>query len=57
MTSNQAFRSQILYRIIYTQHVYHRAKFEFSSLSSLANKKGDFKPPPGTTRDKTAWVE
>ena len=40
MMSNQGIRSQILYRSIYIQHVYHRAKFEFSSFSSLANTKG-----------------
>ena len=40
MMSNQVFRSQFLYRVIYTQHIYHRAKFEFSSLPSLANKGG-----------------
>ena len=42
---NQVFRSQILYRVIYIQHIYHRAKFDFSSLSSLANTEGDLKPP------------
>ena len=41
MTSNQGIRSQILYRSIYIQHVYHCAKFEFSSFSSLANTEGE----------------
>ena len=41
---DQVFRSQILYRVIYIQYIYHRAKFDFSSLSSLANTEGDLKP-------------
>ena len=40
VTSDQVFRSQILYRCIHIQHIYHRAKFECSSFSSLANTKG-----------------
>ena len=42
---NQVFRSQILYRVIYNRKIYNRDKFEFSSLSSLANTEGDLKPP------------
>ena len=51
---NQVFRSQILYRVIYNRKIYDRAKFESSSLSSLANTEGDLKPPPhnGITRTK-----
>ena len=41
MMSNKGIRSQTLYRSIDVQHVYHHAKFEFSSFSSLANMKGD----------------
>ena len=41
MMSNQGIRSQTLYRSIDVQHVYHHAKFEFSSFFSLANMKGD----------------
>ena len=40
VTSNQVIRSQILYRGIYIQHINHHAKFEVSSLSSLANTRG-----------------
>ena len=52
-------RSQILYRGIYIQYIYHHAKLEVSSLSSLANTRGALKPPPppGTTTDKIARVE
>ena len=42
MTSDQAFRSQFLYRGLYIQHIYHRAKFECSSFSSLANTRGAY---------------
>ena len=60
VTSDQVFRSQILYRCIHIQHIYHRAKFECSSFSSLANTKGGGgakRPLSGTTRDKKARVE
>ena len=40
MTSDQVFRSQILYRGLHIQHIYYRAKFECSSFSSLANTGG-----------------
>ena len=40
MTSDQVFRSQILYRGVHIQHIYHRAKFECSQFSSLANTGG-----------------
>ena len=37
----------------YNREIYDCAKFEFSSLSSLANAEGDLKPPrPGITRTK-----
>ena len=58
LTQNQVFRSQTLYRCIYIQHIYHRAKFEFSIFSSLANTGGGvLRPPSGTTKDKKALVE
>ena len=57
MTSTKFLGVKFLYRVIYIQHISHHAKFEFSSLSSLANTEGDLKRPPGTTRDKIAWEE
>ena len=44
-----------MYRVIYNRKIYNLAKFEFSSLSSLATTEGDLKPPfphPGITRTK-----
>ena len=57
VTSNQVFRSQILYREIFIQPIYYPAKFEFSCLSSLANATwgggwGGSLKALGTTRDK-----
>ena len=41
-------------RGLHIEHIYHRAKFECSSFSSLANTGGGGakRPPSGTTRDK-----
>ena len=32
--------------VIYIQYIYYHAKFEFSSLLSLANTEGGLKAPP-----------
>ena len=37
--SNQDSRCQILGRISHLQHIYHHAKFELSSLSTLGSVK------------------
>ena len=55
MMSNQGIRSQTLYRSIDVHHVYHRAKFEFSSFSSLANMKGDG-GRGASTQSNSIWV-
>ena len=57
MTSNRVFRSQSLYRVTYTKHIYHRAKFDFSSLSSLANKEGAPKAPSGYYKGQNSLGE
>ena len=47
MTSNQDSRSQIMCKMINLQHIYCRATFEVSSLSSLRNiNSSPLTPPP-----------
>ena len=46
-----------MYRVIYNRKIYNRAKFEFFSLSSLANTERELEVPPplphpGITRTK-----
>ena len=56
--SNKVFRSHILYRGIYMQHIYHHAKSEFSSSSSLANTRELTAPSPelqGTKKTQLEW--
>ena len=64
MTSDEVFKSQLLYRSLHIQNIYHRAKFECSSFSSLANTRGGLKGPPllkvtkkpGWNRVKPGWT-
>ena len=53
MMSDQVLRSQILYRGLHIQHIYHHAKFECSSFSSVANTRGGALVLQGTK--KPGW--
>ena len=48
-------RSQIMCKIIYLRNIYHRAKFDVYSLSSLRNAKGG--PTPQYYKGQNSPVE